>query len=804
MKRYADPLRCPDCNGPIAYGEEACRTCSLPLQGAVAQELYATLTHADQLLVSLRASAVRPARPEPPPAPETTTVFTPAPPSRVPSTRTGMTTASVPKILLTLGAGCLLVAALVFLAVTWSVMGVGGRTATLVGFTVLSGTLTAVLARKSLRGAVESLGLVTLGLLTLDVVGADNAGWLGDPSVSTFSVLLGGILVLAATSACLALRRTPSGAFSAGEVVVGLGTGIAAAGLAAGEWGSAEGRLLVATLVAGGVVVLLDRVSLEIATVCAGAVALLPWITLGLAGFDRITSDPTLTGVWADGGAWPALAAAAIVAGLAAVGRLPLAVRQLAASVAAAIAAFVVVAAGLDEGATEAAVIALAVLTGATLVLALPKPWNATAWVALASGAAGVVGSAAYLLVTAGLRWVDEVAERGLIGDRMPAADLELQPWLLPLAVASLLAAVVVALRPTGWKELLPSVAAFTTVATVALYPVPVLLLVGLCLVGGVGFLVRRELEPTVLLLLAGLVLALHSDGLAAVALAVVLGAGWWTHVREEREELTEAGALVAQLALAGSLWTWGLLLDQPGTWVAALGTAAVPLVAIVRRSVGLEVGAALGMVGLVLAGVSVAPGPETNTWIAVYLTVAGVATCAHALLRDDRRELGWVGGLLLAAATWVRLSDLGVTQPEPYTLPSAVALLVVGLVHLRRHSSSATVPALGAGLSLALVPSLLWVLDDPQSPRTVLLGLACLALVVAGVQARWTAPLTFGAAIGSLVVLRLAAPYLSDSSVPRWVLLGLAGTLLVAMGVTWEQRVNEARRALGYVRSLR
>lgn len=801
MKRYADPLRCPDCAGPIAYGEEACRTCGLPLRGDTAQELYATLSRADQLLVSLRASAAKlPASARPAAAPAVPTPALPPSPVRT----TGMSTASVPKILLSLGAGCLLVAALVFLAVTWSVMGVGGRTATLVGFTVMAGSLTALLARKGLRGAVESLGLVTLGLLTLDVVGADNAGWLGDPSVASFSVLLGGILVVTSVVSCLALRRTPSGAFTSGEVVAGLGTGLSVVGLVSGEWGAVEGRLLVATLVAGVVTALVDRLSLEVATVCAGAVAFLSWVGLGLTGFDRIANDPTLVGLWSDGGAWPALAAAVVVAGLVAVRRLPLAVRQLAASVAAAITVFVVVAPGLDEGATEAAVIALVVLSAATVVVALPKPWDATAWVSLAFSAIGVAGTAVYLLASAGLRWAEESVNRGLIDDRMPATDLELQPWLLPLAVAALFAAVVVPVRPTGWSRPLPAVVAIAAVATTALYPVPVLLLVGLCLVTGVGFLLRRDLAPTVLLLAAGLLLSLHSDGLAAIALAVIVGAGWWTHLREEREELSDAGALVAQLALAGSIWTWGLLLDQPGTWVAALGIAALPLLAIARRSTGLEVGAALGMFGLFLAGASGAPVSETNTWIAVYLTIAGAATCAHALLREDRHELGWIGGLLLAAATWVRLSDIGVTQPEPYTLPSAIALLVVGLVHLRRNGASATVTALGPGLSLALVPSLLWVLDDPLSPRTVVLGLACLALVVAGVQARWTAPLTFGALVGSLVVLRLAAPYLSDSSVPRWVLLGLAGALLVAMGVTWEQRVNEARRALGYVRSLR
>ena len=42
-----------------------------------------------------------------------------------------MSAATVPKILLGLGAMCLLVAALVFLAVAWAVLGVEGRTVVL-------------------------------------------------------------------------------------------------------------------------------------------------------------------------------------------------------------------------------------------------------------------------------------------------------------------------------------------------------------------------------------------------------------------------------------------------------------------------------------------------------------------------------------------------------------------------------------------------------------------------------------------------------------------------------------------------
>jgi drug/metabolite transporter (DMT)-like permease len=105
--------------------------------------------------------------------------------------------------------------------------------------------------------------------------------------------------------------------------------------------------------------------------------------------------------------------------------------------------------------------------------------------------------------------------------------------------------------------------------------------------------------------------------------------------------------------------------------------------------------------------------------------------------------------------------------------------------------------------LSLALVPSLLWVLDEPYGVRVPVLGLACLALVIGGARLRWTAPLALGAAVGGLLVLRLAAPYVGDS-VPHWALIGAAGALLIGVGVTWEQRLQNAREVLTYVRRLR
>jgi hypothetical protein len=87
-------------------------------------------------------------------------------------------------------------------------------------------------------------------------------------------------------------------------------------------------------------------------------------------------------------------------------------------------------------------------------------------------------------------------------------------------------------------------------------------------------------------------------------------------------------------------------------------------------------------------------------------------------------------------------------------------------------------------------------------SLRALLLGAACLALVVAGTRLRWGAPLVLGAVFGAVLVLRHVTP-LADA-VPRWALIGTAGALLVAMGITWEQRLRDARSVAGYVRALR
>jgi hypothetical protein len=469
----------------------------------------------------------------------------------------------------------------------------------------------------------------------------------------------------------------------------------------------------------------------------------------------------------------------------------------------------------------------------------LPRPWGLTGSLVQAGAGLSALATLASVAVLATTRLADAASAAwagstgghlvGSVPGELPAA------WLAPLCLlalagtgAALAKASPVADRVVSAATDLPAgVAALLLagVATLASYDVPVWSVLTVLLLGAAAFLVWWLRRPGVSPLVAATVLGAGAVGLgaydewlSAAALAAALVLAGTVHLRAGSTDVAAVAGAVVAGCVAGSAWTWGALAGaaEPWTVVAALGLLGAVVLTLhlypdewwacelpAAARAGVEVGAAVSALPLAMAGVLVADLSTQPTWTAVYLTVAGVVVTALSLLRNDRRSLAWVGGLLLAAASWVRLWDIGVQEPEPYTLPSAAALLVVGLVYLRRHYAAATMTALAPGLALATVPSLLWVLADPTGPRTLLLGLACLALVVAGLLLRWAAPLLAGALVGGLEVVRLAAPYIGDA-VPRWVLIGAAGALLIAMGVTWERRLRDARQVVGFVRGLR
>jgi hypothetical protein len=839
MNRYADPERCPDCRAPIALGAERCLACGLILRGDVAGRLFLALSSADQLLAALRSQSEPTAAiavdPHSGRAGVEATAGNPRS-GRVGAERSGLSAASVPKILLALGAGCLLVAALVFLAVTWSVLGVAGRTATLVAFTAIAGGLAGWMAGRGLRGAAEALSLVGFGLLAMDALGARTSGWFGDVSDAGFLLGLGLLLALAGGAAAVAVRRTAAGALTGAEVVVAVGAGLFALGLVVNDLLSTSTGLVAAVLAAAVATAAAHRVSLSGARAGCALVTALAWAELSAVGVVRAVQHSTAHELWADLHAWPLLVAAGLVGSVAALRALRTPVRVGAVAVAEALVALVVALPLRHVSDTEATLGLLGVLAAAgVLTWLLPRPWAFTGL--LTQVVAGtMVGAVAGAHAAQALRRLGELASApwaGHVSDRLnPVAGLP-APWLLPFCVVAVLGTVlVVAHAEPRLAGVVASVldlrfvAALVPVvgtALVLLHPVPVWLATAVPLASAAGllgwWLVRDDgfvLGTAAALVVPATAVGLTAQALTAAVAGVILVGASVVLLRARSVELAAGAGAVAAAALAGSVWTWGALLGAEPVWAALaalllLAGAAfadtarswLTVRAPAARALGVEVGAAAAAVPVALAGVLLAPESEHAAWTAVYLTVAGVAVAAMSLVRSDRRALGWVGGALLAAASWVRLWDVGVETPEAYTLPSAVALLLVGLQHLRTHRSASTVTTLGSGLGLALVPSLLWALEDPAQPRSLWLGLGCLTLVAAGSRLRWTAPMLAGAAVGSVLVLRLAAPYVGDA-VPRWVVIGVAGAMLIAMGVTWERRLREARQVMAYVRRLR
>ncbi|HEX5860395.1 MAG TPA: hypothetical protein VFY58_01045 [Nocardioides sp.] len=787
MLRYSDPELCPDCRATLPAAPRFCPDCRLPLSGPLAHELFRTLQHADRLLWRLRTEPV-------PDVPAPTSV--PVPPRRPKETtfsresRTGLRTASVPAILLGLGALCLLVAAVTFLAVAWSWLGVGGRTAVLVGLTAASAAASLVLERRRLRLAGESLTVVSLGLVALDVAGAINAGWLGTPdSAASIALVGGGVTVLAVAMLMRSRLVAP-------EVGVALGLMLVLTGLAVT---TGQDRLVafVAVVVLAAAAWLGSRAGAPVLCATAAPLAGAWWTWLLVAGLEGAISDLTVAGLWTGPNGLPLLGAAALLLGAAA---LPCAGRWTGACVsgAAALATLLVALPALDEGRTAVEgvlLVALVVWSGVAAATSLT----------VAAGPLILAGVPAFGFAAAGvLAAVERVwsvgdpygASAGVRLDAaLPGAGA---PLLLVPLVAALLAAAWVAtpLRRDWW--LASGVLVLAATATLASYAVPLAAVLGVLVVAAFVAIRLGHQVTAIALTGATVAAALPSALLTAAACAVaVVVAVLLVRARDDLGGLLGGALLPA--ASAGLVWSVAEVAQVAVDLRAMPVMVVVGALAIARPRLELEVSAAVA--GAIAAGASVAVAADQPTALALHLTVAGALVTLSSLLHQDRRYLAWPGGALLAAATWVRLADLGVEAPEPYTLPSAVVLVLVALHRLWRSPGTDTVVLL-PGLVLGTVPSLLWVLADPVSLRAALLGAACLGLVLVGAHLRWSTPLAVGALVGATLVIRELAPYARE--MPQWVLIGLAGTLLTVVGVTWERRVLELRRATAYLGRLR
>lgn len=739
---YADATACPRCRATLPPHATHCAACRAVLDDAAARDVFGALQQVDRLVARLDlrplpvpagvatggapmaapplAPPSQPAAPQPAPALPQAPAAPPTP--AAPSIMSGLT---VPKILLGLGALCLIVAALVFLVVAWTSLGVGGRTAVLVGFTLTAAGLAAWSARSGLRAGAEALASVGFGLLVLDLAGARTSGWFGDLSAYGFALLTGGALMLVGAGANILTRRTKEPRLLSTEIATSLGILSFAGGLGAPESLTFPTWLTACLAVAIVLTLVTHALRLGIATWTAAGLAALAWSGLALVGLLRLAETPSWASLVADGRGWPLAVAAVVVAVPVLVQSLALALRVTALAVATALATAGIAAPVIDEGAEAVALVVAAVAAAhSALVFALRRPWSFVAVAPLLVSAAGL----GVFLVVATLQAVAGLLDHGLwTGTTLtPFVAPSLEPvWalLLPLCTAAAGASALALTRLLG-LPLRPvahgAAAALVGSAALApvLYGVPALVAVGALLVAALllaGWaLTRRDLvAASVAVPLAALALgaALVDDGLTIAVLAlatVALAAG---HVERSPAPVRIVAEWALPLAAAATTWAVASAADLAGEWRGVPVIAVTGALALAWAKVGHEVaGLAAALVALL---VSVGFAPEAHELQAGQLAALAVLSTVVGVWRRPVAGLVGLGLFALAsAASW----------PDPLTATVVLALATAAALTLELRGTNDAATAARAATPVAL-GALLWSAGDLAGLATVWQG---------------------------------------------------------------------------------
>ncbi|MET7964233.1 SCO7613 C-terminal domain-containing membrane protein [Micromonospora zamorensis] len=718
-------------------------------------------------------------------------------------------TRTIQGLLFVLGGLLLGTAAVVFTAVAWAAVGVGGRALILAAFTALALAVPLLAVRRGLRGTAETFAALGLLLVVLDGYAAwsvDLAGVTGWPG-SRYAALVGGASAAVAVAygrwsgltgpwfaallaaqpvlPLLAVRAEPGGA---GWSLVLLGVALVNLAVLA----ALRGR--------DGVALLVGRVSAGIghvaALVGAAGCALTPLILGRAAGSPLLAGLPLLlvasTGfgaAWLVGGrALRAVAAGLLVPVLAAALLRPVA--ELRPSLL--LLAAATVALGL-----AAAVRALPVRSGAEVAGAggwRTGPRAGALLVAAGTAQVAALVTVALAVAAAGrslppwrgagrgpdLDWGWQLAPAVALG---VGATVLLLPRRARAALATAGAVAVLLALPAGWTTTWPQVLAVDLVGGVALL---------------LAVLVRPATQPASLLTRAlggavllghGLLVALAAPAGVLVTLGVIAVVGLALAVRRGTgpyRQMAGVGLLVAQLALPGIAAVATFAAGAPPWWQArfALIAAGLPLVAVLtaRRQrvelIGYAVTGATvamtvpGLAPLVVAG---------NEPIALYAALAalGVALVVRWGRQEDTSDRSVpvvvAGGALAVVAVLVALPRVLAALVSPYDGPGRVWSGVPGVV--------AEPAALPVGLALVVL-AVAAVLAGRRVRPPVLPALpflaAALPVLLVAVGAPWpvlpAAVLLAGSAALLLAALAAPRPALAPIVVPLGVVLAASG----------------------------
>ncbi|WP_058615093.1 SCO7613 C-terminal domain-containing membrane protein [Microbacterium testaceum] len=273
----------------------------------------------------------------------------------------------------------------------------------------------------------------------------------------------------------------------------------------------------------------------------------------------------------------------------------------------------------------------------------------------------------------------------------------------------------------------------------------------------------------------------------------------------------------VAGLALVVAGGARGVVdLDRPAfdAWVLAV---AVPLVvvAVLLRRRGDAVPAfaspaavltALGFAALLSALRLAAVGDES---LRAAVTILAILALAVLWSGAHRALVFWAGVGVAAALGAVALVTGSADPVELVTAPMAAVLVWHGIRSLRARPELRSWPALGVGLALLLIPSLVFdFVGDNALWRVIALGVVALAVLLVGARSKLQAPVLLGGIVLIVHAIAQLWPWIASiyESVSGlwWLWLGIAGVLLIVVAATYERRIREVKAAALAIRALR
>ncbi len=818
-------MNCPAC-GAAFDDENFCSWCGLDLHGASAttlRELVASIGDVDERmmeltsqrqtlvaqLTQLRWSVISDnAPPEP-------SVHQAPPRSGAPE----WTVDRVRSVLLWVGAALLAASALTFTAVAWSHLGDGGR-ASLLGAVTGVFTGLALALRRRLPASADAFTALAIGLVLIDWHALHRAGVGAEISGSTWWAF--GSVVAASFAFVLGRAVGARTSRMAIAILLPLSVELLVPAVAGAAWSVALALGLISAAVA--VVrrfVVSDtepaRQALGVQLVL-GLHALIPWALA--AGFAAVAATTTHTFT-------QSLCPAAVVSTLA---FAPAAVlRRRVSRDTADLLAGVVVAVLLGALVTVAATSfgPQGLLAWATFVASVtavgarylaPVRWHKPAYAATAAYAspglawAAVVGLAAAFgpLAWFGDAWtgsLDVVARNAYAGDPTRHPFEAYWPAVASLAVAAGALGFVAARTRRGAGG-----AVALAILGIGLAPVVAGASARMTLVTAVATVC------VVLLAVAALDRSsprLSVGVLPTVLLAVVPAAGWAAVTRDASITVllvvAVAAALAAMVAVSdmvrvtASLSAGALAIALAGVWTAAFDVGPAPAGFAVVAAAGVVIlfgahlrsraadGDALQLTGAVACGVGLVLSSSSSAWVAGALTTLVPLMLATALRRDRAALYSWAAAVSALAATWAWLATAHVAVVEAYTGPAALLALVAGLVGWRAGPARSWL-TIGPAIVIALGPTLAIGIANDDVARTVASAVIAFAVVLFGAWKRLQAPLAIGGT--ALLVLAIDTFGPAAARLPEWVPLAAIGVLLMWIGVTFERRREDARRA--------